>query len=195
MLDKREVAAFFDRLAPFWDEICTHDPKKISIILDYAGIEAGLSVLDIACGTGVLFPYYLARDVKQITGVDISPKMIEQAAAKYADPRIRLLCADIETMAWDELFDCCVIYSAWPHFGRPESVIAGLAKSLRPGGRLTVAHSESREAINGRHREHAAAVSVPLVPPEELAALLAPFFTVDTAFANEEIYVVSGVRQ
>ena len=58
-----------------------------------------------------------------------------------------------------------------------------------------MALSETREAYNGRHREHAAAVSVPLVPPEELAALLAPFFTVDTAFANEEIYVVSGVRQ
>ena len=58
--------------------------------------------------------------------------MIQQAAAKFADPRIRLLCADIETMAWDELFDCCVIYSAWPHFGRPESVIAGLAKACAP---------------------------------------------------------------
>jgi ubiquinone/menaquinone biosynthesis C-methylase UbiE len=194
MLDKHEVAAFFDRLASSWDETCTHDPEKITMILDYAGVEAGISVLDVACGTGVLFPYYLARGVKQITGVDISPKMIELAAAKYADPRIRLLCADIETKVWDDPFDCCVIYSAFPHFGRPASLIAGLAKTLRPGGRLTVAHSESMEKINCRHRDHAAAVSVPLLPPDKLAELLAPFFTVDTAMADENIYVISGIK-
>ena len=70
MLDKREVAAFLTGwLHPGMKSAAM--TRKISTILDYAGIEAG-PFLDVACGTGVLFPYYLARDVKQITGVDIS---------------------------------------------------------------------------------------------------------------------------
>ena len=55
-----------------------------------------------------------------------------------------------------------------------------------------MAHSESRKRLI-RHREHAAAV-LSSCRRKSWAALLAPF-TADTAFANEEIYVVSGVRQ
>ena len=86
MINKIEVSAFFDRLAPFWDEDCRHDPEKIAAILDYAGIQTGVSALDVACGTGVLFPRYLERGVKQITGVDISQVMIDRAAAKFRAP-------------------------------------------------------------------------------------------------------------
>lgn len=46
----------------------------IRTILDNAGIRAGVDVLDVACGTGVLFPDYLARDVHSVTGVDIARK-------------------------------------------------------------------------------------------------------------------------
>ena len=75
MLDKNEVIDFFNSMASSWDARMITDDNKIAKILHYAGIQEGISVLDVACGTGVLIPYYLKNNVRHITGVDISPAM------------------------------------------------------------------------------------------------------------------------
>ena len=62
MIDKEEVIAFFDRLAPGWDAGLVRNEEIIKQILDNAEISAGKSVLDVACGTGVLVPYYLNEE-------------------------------------------------------------------------------------------------------------------------------------
>ncbi|MHC1770643.1 MAG: class I SAM-dependent methyltransferase [Flexilinea sp.] len=194
-MDKKEMKAFFDRLASNWDEDCYHNEAKINKILDYAGITANISVLDVACGTGVLFPYYLQRNVKQIVGVDISTEMIAEAAKKFDDPRVELICDDVESVIFDKKFDRCIIYSALPHFEDPARLIRFLADILLPGGRLTVAHSESRAIIDDRHLNHAYSVSIGLLPEDELAKLFEPFFDVDLIPSNDEMYVVSGVKK
>ena len=79
MIDKREVIAFFDRCAPAWDAGMVRHEPVIEAILDNAGVGSGMRVLDVACGTGVLFPDYLARGAS-VTGIDISPEMARIAA-------------------------------------------------------------------------------------------------------------------
>jgi len=192
-VDKVKVAAFFDKLAPGWDQNCRHCEDRIRRILDYAGIESGLTVLDVACGTGVLFPFYLDRDVKKITGVDISSGMIEKAREKFNDPRVELIVGDIEQLTLTG-FDRCVIYNALPHFEDPARLIKTLSNFLKPGGRLTVAHGESRDKINERHMHGASEVSLSLMPADELSHLFSPFFDVDVV-VDGEIYVVSGVKR
>lgn len=55
------------------------------------------SVLDIACGTGVMIDYYIERNVSKVTGVDISSKMIEIARNKFKKyDFINFLCEDAE---------------------------------------------------------------------------------------------------
>ena len=61
-MNKKTVKDFFDNLAKDWDSFEQPDSAVIEKILDYAGIRSGCSVLDIACGTGILFPYYLKRN-------------------------------------------------------------------------------------------------------------------------------------
>lgn len=95
-MNQREVIAFFNRCAPEWDAANIRDDGKIGFILDAAGIRPGCSVLDVACGTGVLFPDYLARGVSRVTGVDISPEMARIATAKLHDPCVEVLCGDVE---------------------------------------------------------------------------------------------------
>ena len=73
MIDKNEVIEFFDRCAPYWNEDMVRSDEIIDKILDNAGVKAGSRVLDVACGTGVLIPDYLKREVASVTGVDISP--------------------------------------------------------------------------------------------------------------------------
>jgi ubiquinone/menaquinone biosynthesis C-methylase UbiE len=187
------VADCFNKLAPAWDDICSHNNDKINTILNYAGITSGCSVLDVACGTGVLIPYYLEREVRSITGIDLSSGMIARAKEKFSDPRITLIVGDAEQIQAKN-FDCCVIYSALPHFDNPKRLFEVLSRSINEDGRLTVAHSESKEKINMRHEGSASEVSLGLVPAAELALMFSPYFTVDTIIDDDDMYVVSGKK-
>lgn len=191
-MTKEAVIEFFDSLAPYWDKDLVVDREKINFILDKAGVGSGSRVLDVACGTGVLFPFCVQRGVAQVTAVDISPEMAKIAAGKTDDPRLQVICGDIEALEPTGSFDCCVVYNAFPHFPEPERLIGALAKWLRPGGRLTVAHGMSLAALNAHHSGRAAKVSRGMLPAPELAELFAAHFQVDTALSDEEKYVVSG---
>lgn len=194
-MNKKEIAAYFDRQAPDWDGHMVTDDKKIGFILDAAGVREHAAVLDVACGTGVLFPYYLARNVSRVVGVDISGEMARIAAAKLHDPRVEVVCGDIETIPVHILCDCCVVYNAFPHFEDPARLIGCLARWVRPGGRLTAAHGMGLDALRRHHAGRAERVSREMLPPQELAELFAPWFEVDTALADAEKYVVSGQRK
>ena len=111
-------------MAPQWDaDVIRHD-DIIATILDNAGVKPGADVLDVACGTGVLFPDYLARDVAAVTGIDISPEMAKIAAGKYEnDSRVQVICGDVESYAFGRKFDRIVVYNAFPHFPYPKRLI------------------------------------------------------------------------
>ena len=92
MISKDNVIAFFDRCAETWDAELIRNDAVIDRILDNAGVNPGMRVLDVACGTGVLFPDYLKRNVASVTGIDISPEMAKRAARNGSDSRVNVLC-------------------------------------------------------------------------------------------------------
>ena len=191
-MEQRDVIAFFDRCAPTWDAEMIRDDRIIDKILEHAGIRAGSDVLDVACGTGVLIPDYLKRGVGTVTGIDLSPEMIKIARSKFAQDNVRLLCGDVETAAFDRRFDCIVIYNAFPHFPEPERLIRTLAKQLRTGGTLTVAHGMSRAAIDRHHCGCASRVSIGLMHEDELASIFGRYLSVTTKISDREMYQVTG---
>jgi len=68
-MNKQDIIHFFDRLASGWDEDLIRSDSTIATILEGAGVKPGCHVLDVACGTGVLFPDYLSRDVASVTAM------------------------------------------------------------------------------------------------------------------------------
>jgi len=194
-MNKQDIIEFFNRMAPDWDMRLIHDDEKINAILNYADITKGVSVLDVACGTGVLIPDYLAREVKKVVAVDISPAMIDIARAKFPDPRVSFLNADIEEADIPEKFDRCVVYNAFPHFPDPRNLVRVLADRLKLGGNLTVAHSMSREKINDHHSGDAGKVSMDLMSESSLAVLFMEYFDVNACLSNEAMFVVSGTKK
>ncbi|MCM1025328.1 MAG: class I SAM-dependent methyltransferase [Roseburia sp.] len=191
LMNKKDIREFFDRLAPRWDEDLVVDQAKINGILDCGEVKPGARVLDVACGTGVLFPFYRERQVSHVLAVDLSPEMAKIATAR-AGGQIRVVCGDIEGMEGTGDYDCCMVYNAFPHFPDPAGVIRCLAGWLKAGGHLTVAHSMSVEQLNRHHAGAAAKVSRGAMSAEELAALFSRWFSVDTAISDEEKYIVSG---
>ena len=192
-MDKNEIKAFFDSCAPWWDDDMIRDEELISIIMDNGGIRPDVHVLDVACGTGVLFPDYLKRGVASVTGIDISPEMAKIAQQKF--PMVKVICGDVETEDFGQTFDAIMVYNAFPHFPEPTRLIEILAKLVAPGGRLSIAHGMSRAALLEHHAGRASTVSIELLEENELAALLNPYFTVDTIISNERMYQVAGTRR
>lgn len=105
-----------------------------------------------------------------------------------------MVCGDVETIPVRMQCDCCVIYNAFPHFEEPERLVERLAQWVKPGGRLTVAHSMGLEALRRHHAGRAEHVSREMLKPEELAELFAPWFRVDILVSDEARYLVSGER-
>ena len=192
-MDKKTVADFFDRCAPWWDEDMIRNEVTITAILDNSGLKDGMDVLDVACGTGVLFPDYLKRGVESVTGIDISPEMSKIAAAKF--PQVQVICGDVETHDFDRKFDFIMVYNAFPHFPDPAALIKVLAGLVKSGGRLSIAHGMSREKLQQHHAGRAAGVSIDLLHEKELAALLTPYFDVDVVISNNRMYQVAGTRR
>ena len=193
-MNKSDVIVFFDRCAPFWDKEMVRNEAVIAEILDYGGIRPGIDVLDVACGTGVLFPDYIKRSVNSLTGIDISPAMAKIAQEKF--PSVNVICGDVERYPFSQKFDAIIVYNAFPHFSDPAVLVRRLSGLLKPSGRLTVAHGMSREQLNHHHSGTAKNVSVELIHENELAEIMVKQgLFVDCKVSDYEKYVVSGYME
>jgi demethylmenaquinone methyltransferase/2-methoxy-6-polyprenyl-1,4-benzoquinol methylase len=191
-MEKMDIIQFFDRCASWWDDDMIRNEDVIARILDNGGIKPGVHVLDVACGTGVLFPDYLKRGAT-VTGIDISPEMVKVAQSKF--PELQVICGDVEAVEFDQSFDCIMAYNAFPHFPEPAQLIQHLAKLLKPGGILSIAHGMSRAALLDHHAGRASKVSIDLLEAGDLAGLLKPYFEVDVIISDRNMYQVTGIRR
>ena len=195
-MNKRDIIEFFDRCAPTWDADMIKSDKIIGTILDNAEVSENMDILDVACGTGVMFDYYLARNVASVTGIDIAPEMAKIAAAKYeSNSRVQVICGDVEETVFDRKFDVIVVYNAFPHFPDPRRLIKTLCGLLKENGRLTVAHGMSREAIDNHHSGAASKVSNGLMTADSLKKIFDPHLQVEIVISNDRMYQVSGVKR
>src|SRR6185503_9285363 len=94
---------FFDRHATSGTEYNVFTEKTnerlIGACLERCGLQGGDRVLDLGCGSGV-FSSRLAKTGLAVTGVDISPKLIEIGRKLY--PEVRLEVGDAEALAFED---------------------------------------------------------------------------------------------
>ena len=194
-MNNQEIIDFFNKYAPTWDEHMIKNTQIINKILDSAEVLSGVSVLDVACGTGVLIPDYLERKVKSITAVDISDEMIKIAEKKFkVVPSISIICGDVLETEFRDSYDCIIVYNAFPHFPEPQALINKLAKLLSPGGTLTIAHGMSREQLLKHHSGEAKNTSLPLPEIDELAEMFPKSMAVTTKISDDNMYLITGKK-
>lgn len=191
-MDREKIISFFDGCAKNWDAETIRNERVINTILDNSQVKENTRVLDVACGTGVLFPDYIKRGAV-VRGVDISPEMVKIAKKNF--PEIEVICEDVEKLDFSEKFDVVMVYNAFPHFPHPQRVIEKLSTFLRDGGRLSVAHGMSREDLLKLHNERASEVSLELPEANELSKIFEPFFNTDIIISDSEMYQVSGIKK
>jgi trans-aconitate 2-methyltransferase len=95
--------------------------------------KAGETILDLGCGTGHLTAETAATGASVI-GSDRSPQMIEKATQTY--PHLLFEVADARALTDSERFDAVFSNAVLHWIKEPESVLRGIARALKPGGRF-----------------------------------------------------------
>lgn len=155
MLDefKTEVADFYDRRSQSYDKGTWH-AQICDRLLDYSRISAGQTVLDIGTGTGYLAIASARRvgDQGHVTGVDISPGMLQQAQRKIQ--RFRLSNVVVQRVDAEDLdypshhFDAILCAHTFPWITDKASTLRLWCQFLKPGGRIAV-HTPADTAYVG----------------------------------------------
>ncbi len=190
----KETKEYFDNIAPTWDDFSINDSEGVRTAVSLGGIKEGYRIADIACGTGVLFNDILSKDPSELWGIDLSEKMLEEAAKKHTDSRINLWAGDFEDFG-EKDFDLAFVYRAYPHFPDKPAFAKKLCSILKSGGRFVIAHSESRHAVNHRHSGGAADISDILAPAIEESKNFTELFDIDIIADTDYIYVISGTKK
>jgi ubiquinone/menaquinone biosynthesis C-methylase UbiE len=119
--------------------------------LDRLGVEAGTSLLDVACGSGQ-FALIAARRGARVTGVDVATNSILAARGRAASEGLdtRFDEGDAEALPYpDASFDVVASLYGAMFAPRPELVAAELLRVCRPGGRIAMGNW-TREGFIGK---------------------------------------------
>ncbi|TDD16782.1 class I SAM-dependent methyltransferase [Kribbella turkmenica] len=170
----------YDRVADAYVELNLGDittyPWLRTAIDGFAGAVKGLGpVLDVGCGPGDLTAYLAGRGL-DVSGVDLSPRMIEHATRRHPGHRFSVASATELQPADSSLGGIAAWWSLFnlPRHILPE-VLGSFARALVPGGHLIIGTHMGDGEI---HRTEAyGAIPVTwttyLWQPAELWALLA----------------------
>ena len=193
-MDMHSVQKLFDSEADNWDGRMFRDENAISNILNNATLGKYMSVLDVACGTGILVPDYIDRGLDPIYCLDISSEMIKVAQAKFSGSQVKFIHEDPMSYEPGRKFDRIMILDAFCHFPEQEKLVAHLSRLLKKNGLLVVATDMSRDAVNEYHRTHNSPAHV-LPPVEELAEMFEKYLKVTVTVDNEQMYQICGKKR
>jgi demethylmenaquinone methyltransferase / 2-methoxy-6-polyprenyl-1,4-benzoquinol methylase len=137
------VRDLFDAIAPRYDLIndlqslwLHRSWKKRFVAL--ANPRSGQRALDLCCGTGDI-AFALARNGADVTGLDFSKPMLDQANRRNCDLTVTFREGDVlETGLPDDHFDCVTIAFGLRNLVSFENGLREMHRLTKPGGKMLV---------------------------------------------------------
>jgi SAM-dependent methyltransferase len=113
---------------------------QTELIWRLLGLQAGMRILDLACGHGRIANRLAARGC-QVTGFDATPLFLDHARRDAADRGVTVeyVEGDMRALPWERHFDRVVSwFTAFGYFDDAgnRQVLAQIAQVLKPGGRV-----------------------------------------------------------
>jgi ubiquinone/menaquinone biosynthesis C-methylase UbiE len=121
-------------------------PESARHMPDLLGLRGDEHVLDVACGTGHA-SFALAQGLPRgrVTGVDLSPGMLDQARKKAAALGIRnveFLERDMQDLGYKSRFDVAICAFGIFFVEDMDAQLAHIASAVKPGGRIMISSFE-----------------------------------------------------
>jgi len=152
--DKSKEIEFFDRHAEKDEYNVFTDAasrKLVETLVQLSGLKVGARVADLGCGSGA-FTSLLHEYGYDVVGLDISPKLLQLARAKY--PNIEFLEGDVEALPFAaESFDGILLSGIVHHFPDPSRCAAEVYRVLKPGGRFAAFDPNRRNPFMWLYRD------------------------------------------
>jgi SAM-dependent methyltransferase len=146
----------YDLIAPKFDRTPFRTPEPVleALATVIGGPGSIRSALDVCCGTGAAMRHLRPLCSERVVGLDFSRGMLDEARRRLADApgalrgprrggraRVELIRGDALALPFDEEIDVVTCVGAFGHV-LPEDedrFVAGIVRSLRPGGRFVFA--------------------------------------------------------
>jgi SAM-dependent methyltransferase len=168
---------FTRQAVPFSTAPSIKDEAALKLVVDWSGAGPRDTVLDVACGPGLLACAF-ARVARHVTGIDITPAMLDRARALQQERGLTNITwrqGDVLPLPWpDGSFTIVSARFAFHHFLDPRAVLREMRRVCAVGGKVVVADSapapEKADAFNTMERLRDPS-HVRALPPGELKQL------------------------
>ena len=120
--------------------------QTVDATLDAANVHAGMQVLDLCCGPGMLAEAAIKRGA-QAVGLDFSDVV---TLARKCVPAAKFVQGDAQELEFsDDSFDAVLCGYGLMHVPDAEKVLREMFRVVRPGGRIAVSVWDSATPHNG----------------------------------------------
>jgi len=138
--DEKIIDQFTKQAIPF-AELPGH-LDSIQMLIELSKVSENDTVLDVACGPGLVACEF-AKVAREVKGIDITEKMIEQAKARQKERGLTNISWDIGTVLplpyESESFSAVVTRYSFHHSLEPRDVLDEMIRVCRTGGVVLVA--------------------------------------------------------
>jgi ubiquinone/menaquinone biosynthesis C-methylase UbiE len=139
---EHDVESHYNRVARHYDRRWTcYLSRTLTFLKSQLDLRAGMTILDVGCGTGQLEWLVLReRGNQRIVGVDVSEGMLEVARTKcQAFPNVSFRHADAMALPFtDQEFDIVVSASALHYFVQPEGSLVEMRRVVKSEGSVVI---------------------------------------------------------
>jgi ubiquinone/menaquinone biosynthesis C-methylase UbiE len=155
---RRRVVEQFTRQAVPFSQMPAHSHEESNrLVLATVGIGPDDTVLDVACGPG-LITCEIARVAGHVTGIDITPAMIEQAQARQRSMGLTNMAwqiGDVQPLPFaDAFFSLIFTRYSFHHFLAPQGVLGEMMRVCKPGGKVAVVDVFASSAEQAKEYDH-----------------------------------------
>jgi ubiquinone/menaquinone biosynthesis C-methylase UbiE len=137
--NKTIIEQFSLQAIPF-AELSGHS-DSMQMLIQLSEVSTADNVLDIACGPGIVACEF-AEYADHVTGIDITPKMIEQAEKRQQEKKLTNLSwkiGDVLPLPFpDSYFSLVITRYSFHHFLDPLAVMLEMVRVCKPSGKVMI---------------------------------------------------------
>lgn len=155
--NKRIVEQFTAQAEPFANFKAHSQEGAMELVRQLIGLGPDEEALDVACGPGLVACDF-AQHAAHVTGIDLTPAMIDQARKLQAEKGLTNLewrIGDVSNLPFaDGSFSIVFTRFSFHHLLDPARALSEMARVCRPGGRVGVVDVYSKNPEQGAAYDH-----------------------------------------